>query len=645
MIVIPMKLTFRSKLILSFLVVVLFTGFVGTLVGERLISSGIIQQAQDKVRVDLNSAREIFQRQSEQVKDVVRFTANRFFIRDALFGSEIELIKDELKRIRVREDLDIITITDKNGNVIFRARNPTVYGDSQAKNELVSFVLSSGKVVVSAEIISREELLKEGDDLAERAHIRIIPTPRAKPRPDSEEISGMMIKAAAPVKDYDGNLVGVLYGGKLINRNYDIVDKVKETVYQGQVYQGKDIGTVTIFQGDLRISTNVKREDGSRAIGTRVSEEVYDQVLIEGLPWIERAFVVNDWYYTAYEPIKNIRGDIIGILYVGILEEKFVDMKWRTFWIFLGITFVGIIIAASISYFLANRVVQPIRHLVLASKRIAGGDLDYNVKLKAKDEISELGEAFNSMALSLKDRDERLKEQATLTIMKSEKLATIGQLASGVAHEINNPLGGILSYSHLVLEDMDADDPGRENVEKIAVQATRCKEIVKGLLDYSRQTEPKMSVANVNKILSVALSLVEKQALFHNIEVIKYLSPDPIQVMADTSQIQQVFINIIINAAESMEGQGKFVLQTKKSEDGNSAKIEFTDTGHGIPEENIEKLFDPFFTTKEVGHGTGLGLAVSYGIIERHKGSIEVKSDVGKGTSFIVSLPLHKEQN
>jgi len=640
-----MKLTFRSKLVLSFLVVVLFTGFVGTLVGERLISNGIIRQAQENVRVDLNSAREIYQRQLDQVKDVIRFTANRFFIKNILFGNEIELIKDELKRIIVRENLDICTITDKNGNVIFRARNPTVYGDSQAMDEVVSFVLSNREVVVSTEIISREELLKEGNDLAERAYMNIIYTPMAKPRRDSIETTGMMIRAAAPIFDDKGSLISVLYGGKLLNRNYDIVDKVKETVYQGQIYKGKDIGTVTIFQGDLRISTNVKREDGSRAIGTRVSEEVHDQVLDRGLPWIERAFVVNDWYYTAYEPIRNIRGNIIGILYVGILEKKFVDMKWRTLWIFLGITFVGIIIAATISYFLASRVVQPIRHLVLASKRIAEGDLDHKVKLKVKDEIRDLGEAFNFMASSLKDRDEQIKERATQTIMKSERLATIGQLAAGVAHEINNPLGGILSYSHLVLEDMDADNPGRQNVEKIVVQATRCREIVKGLLDFARQTEPEMSVANINEILNEALALVEKQALFHNIEVIKHLDPDPIQVMADYSQIQQVLINIIINAAESMEEQGELIIQIKKTADGNFVLVEFTDTGHGIPDENIDKLFDPFFTTKEVGRGTGLGLAVSYGIVERHKGSIDVRSEVGIGTTFIVSLPLHKEQS
>ena len=164
----------------------------------------------------------------------------------------------------------------------------------------------------------------------------------------------MCVKAAVPVFGYDGNLIGVLYDGNLLNRNYKIVDRVKEIVYQEVKYKGKDIGTATIFQGDLRISTNVKQEDGSRAIGTRVSEEVYEQVLEKGLPWIDRAFVVNNWYIAAYEPIKNIEGKIIGVLYVGILEEKFMDMRNRAIAMFSVITLAGMIMALVVSSFLAR---------------------------------------------------------------------------------------------------------------------------------------------------------------------------------------------------------------------------------------------------------------------------------------------------
>ncbi|MBW1791651.1 MAG: cache domain-containing protein, partial [Deltaproteobacteria bacterium] len=504
--------------------------------------------------------------------------------------------------------------------------------------------LENNKVISSTEIIPAKELRKEGEDLSDRARIVFIPTPKAKPRPEKEEISGMMMKAVAPILSSDGKILGVLYGGILLNRRYEIVDKIKETVYQGEVYKGKDMGTATIFQGDLRISTNVMRKDGTRAIGTRVSEEVYDQVIVKGMPWIERAFVVNNWYITAYEPIKNYHGEIIGILYVGILEEKFTDMRKATMWVFLGITLAGIAAALIVSCFLANGILKPIKHLVFASEQLTDGDLAHRVELNSDDEIGELAKTFNLMAVSLKNRDERLKKYTKQKIMESERLATIGQLAAGVAHELNNPLGGVLIYSHLLLENLSQNDPQRENLEKIVTQATRCKKIVKGLLDFSRQTEPKTEPVDINELLNRTLSLVENQAIFQNINLSKNLYASPPKVNVDSTQIQQVFINIILNAAEAMEGQGNLSIQTKVSEDKNFMEIEFTDTGCGIPEENMERLFEPFFSTKEVGCGTGLGLSIGYGIVQRHNGTIEVKSQVGKGTTFIIRLSTAEEK-
>jgi two-component system NtrC family sensor kinase len=450
----------------------------------------------------------------------------------------------------------------------------------------------------------------------------------------------MMMKAGAPIRGYGGSLLGVLYAGKLINRDYKVVDKVKHTVYQAVKYKGKDIGTATIFQGDLRISTNVMRQDGTRAIGTRVSEQVYDQVLVRGLPWIGRAFVVNNWYISAYEPIRDIKDRIIGILYVGVLEEKFTDMRKKTTAIFLGIALAGMVGALVVSSFLARGVLRPIRKLIFASHQWAGGNLDYRVETRQKDEIAELTRTFNTMASSLRERDERLKEYTARQIMKSERLATLGQLAAGVAHEINNPLGAILMYSHLSLEEMDKDDPRRKNLEKVTAEATRCKNIVRGLLDFARQSEPNVQEADANEILRRTLSLLQNQAQFHNITITTTLRDSLPKAMMDSSQIQQVFTNIILNAAEAIEGQGEVKITTRTVEDGQSIEIEFTDTGCGIPQENLEKIFDPFFTTKEVGRGTGLGLAVSYGIIARHKGSIEVKSSPSKGTTFIIRLPL-----
>jgi len=452
----------------------------------------------------------------------------------------------------------------------------------------------------------------------------------------------MVIKAAAPVMGYDNELLGIIYAWRLLNRDYEIVDKVKDTVYEGVKYKGKDMGTVTIFQGDLRISTNVQNLDGSRAIGTRVSEEVYDQVLVEGMPWIGRAFVVNNWYIAAYEPIKNIKGEIIGILYVGLLEEKFTDMRNKTMGIFLGITFAGMALALIISYFLASGVLKPINRLVCASKRLANGDLTQRVNLTSKDEIGELTEAFNFMASSIKERDDQLKARTQQKIQESERLASLGQLDAGVAHEINNPLGAILVYSNLLLEESEPKDSRRENLKKIVRETTKCKEIVKGLLDFARKTEPKKEPTKINEILEKVLSLVEKQALFQNIKITKTLHPHIPMAMVDKTQIQQVFMNIILNAAEAMQGRGSLTIGTQLLEDGQSMEIGFTDTGRGIPQENMKRLFEPFFTTKEETSGIGLGLAISYGIIKNHGGNIEVKSQVGKGTTFLIRLPVEK---
>jgi two-component system NtrC family sensor kinase len=606
-----MQTSLRAKLIISFLAVIIICGLIATLVAIRLIGSGIISQAQDKVRTDLNAARHVYRDEIQGIKTLLDLSAQRFFIKDAILENDIETLKQELGEIRKRESLDILTLTDKNGWVIVRSRNPSVCSDNQANDEFVSRVLSAGEVVAATVIVPREELMKEGEDLAEQAYMRVIPTPKAKPRPETEQTSGMMIKAAAPVFGRDGDTLGVLYCGNLLNRNYEIVDGIKEIVYKGVKYKGKDIGTATIFQGDLRISTNVKVEDGSRAIGTRVSEEVRRQVLVKGLPWIQRAFVVNNWYIAAYEPIRDIKGKIIGILYVGILEEKFVDMRNKAIAIFLGITLAGMAIVLIISSFMAKGVLQPIKRLVFASQQLAKGNFEQEVKLKSKDEIGKLGEAFNLMASSLRERDERLNAYAQQQIMKSERLATLGQLAAGVAHEINNPLGAILMYAHLSLEEMPGEDLCRKNIEKAVAEVTRCKDIVRGLLDFARQTEPKVEQSDVNEILERTLALVENQALFQNVNVTRFLSPSLPKVITDGNQIQQVFTNIILNAAEAIDGEGELTITTRMATDSKSIEIEFKDTGCGITQQNLQKIFDPFFTTKEVGRGTGLGLAVS----------------------------------
>ncbi len=636
-----LRIPIAVKLILGYLLVIVFISVVFMVVGVRLISSLILSEAQEKVRNDLNSAREIYQNELHHIDDVVRHTSDRFFLKDAFLNNNFDTTFAELNRIRETEGLDMLAITDKYGYVLVRTCNPGFVGDNQGHDQIINRVLYSKESVAATIIVDGADLQKDTPELAERAYIELIDTPLARYREERVVTDGMVLKAAAPIFDYEGNLIGVIYGGVLLNKNYEIVDKIKQTVYENVIYEGQDTGTATIFMDDVRVSTNVRNQDGSRAIGTRVSEDVYNQVIIHGEPWIDRAYVVNNWYITAYEPITDLYGRIIGILYVGILEQKYLDIQRESILTFLVITIIGALISMVTSYFFARRIHVPIKKLVSASKEVAGGNLDTQVNVRTNDELQYLAISFNKMSKALKKRDEQLKAFATQKIIESERLALVGQLAANVAHELNNPLQGIVTFSHLIIEDHQCGNPAHvESLEKIVGQANRCRDIIRGLLDFSRQRKPDKALSNINSVLTSCISLVEHQALFHNIQIMKSFQADLPLAVIDASQIERVFINIIMNAAEAMEGNGKLSLETRLDSEKENIEIKISDTGPGINKENLKKIFDPFFTTKEIGHGTGLGLAISYGIVQGHQGKLSVDSKVGEGTAFLITLPL-----
>jgi len=652
-------LSLRTKLILSFLIVIIIGGLLSLSFGSRLVKDTIIHEAQVKVKHDLSAAWMVFNEKLSDIKEVVSLTAAREGLHETIKNNDKDSILRNLNRVREENGLDILNLTDKNGIVVIRTREPDVRGDDQSRDEIVREALKNGEIAYP-QIVPREELLKEGKDLADQAYMEFIDTPKAAPRPENKETSGMMLKAAATIRDENGTTLGILYGGILLNRNYYIVDRVKEIVYKGEKYKGRDKGTATIFQHDLRISTNVPNEKGERAIGTRVSREVNQAVLIEGQPWIDRAFVVNHWYITAYEPIKNINDEIIGILYVGMLERPYIDTTSRVMLTFTLMAFLFIVFLLVILYFATSRITNPLQKMVVATQEIAKGDLSHKVEVKSKDEIGYLADSFNQMTADLKTAnqkliewgktlekkvEERTKELREMQehLIQSEKLASLGKLAAGIAHEINNPLGGILIYSHLLLEDTSKKSPHYENLKKIVKETSRCKDIVRGLLEFARPKEPEMTLININDAVDRSLAIVEGQTIFQNITLDKTYASDLPKIVADESQLQQVFMNIIINAAEAMDGKGKLSLRTSMNTDRTHIEIKISDTGHGIKEEDKKRLFEPFFSTKEVGKGTGLGLAISYSIIQKHQGTIEVESQEGKGSAFIVKLPIMKE--
>ena len=655
----------KNRLIMNFSIVILVGGVLSVIIGVRLIGNTVIKQAQDKVRLDLNSAREVYLGEISSIEHTVRLTAERFFLKESPLKGNLQALNNELERVRKIELFDVLDLTDPKGNVITRARNPGVFGD-RLERETVEKAIIEKKAVSGAQLVPGELLEKEGEDFARQARIKWIDTPHAFPRnapDDGEEKTGMTIGAAAPLLDPEGNVIGVLYAEKLLNRSSRIVDKVKDLVYKGKKYKGKDIGTVTIFQQDLRISTNVRNEEGERAIGTRVSREVYDRVLLKGLPWNDRAFVVNNWYITAYEPLRDFSGKIIGILYVGLLEAPYIDIRNRVIFDFLGIALFSVVLLIGTAYFTASRTTKPLKALTNAAKKVARGDLSHRVQIDSPDETGQLAEAFNRMMIDLEKMTEnylelnrtlanRVKEKtkelemARDRLIQAEKLSSLGKMAAGVAHEINNPLTSILINAHLLDEEMENVESVKENLKIIIDETTRCRTIVNDLLTFSRQTPPFKMPGNINNVVEKTVLHLKNQAALLKINVETDLAEGLPEVMMDANKIEQVFTNVIVNALDAMPGGGKLSIKTfiSEGEDNRSfPAVVFRDEGCGIPANIIKKVFDPFFSTKGV-KGTGLGLSVSYGIVEQHGGRMEIRSEEGKGTEVTVYLPVKQQE-
>jgi two-component system NtrC family sensor kinase len=650
----------RTKLVLSFLFVVLAGGILSSWIGTQLVADTIILQAQNKVKHDLSTAWLVYNESLNRTRDVVQLTALGRTIPDYLQAGQTKKLQEYLSKRRKEFQLDVLTLTDASGKVLVRTYHPFQTGDSRSSDPLVQKALR-GETMASPLLLSAEDLRREGSDLAERAFLLFVRTPRAKEPEKNPSTSGMMLLAAAPVRSDAGQILGVLYGGTLLNRNYQIVDKIRNLLYGEEKYREMQKGTATIFQGSLRISTNVRNESGERAIGTGVSEEVYEAVIRKGQSWLARSFVVKDWYITAYEPIRDFSGKIVGMLYVGMLEAPYIDLRNKVVYSFFAIGVVGVLIVLLLSFFITTGIIRPLREMVWATRQIAEGDLSVEIPISSKDEIGQLAESYNHMRARLQQarqeledygktleekveqRSRQLKEIQT-QLMQSEKLTSLGRLASGVAHEINGPLTGILTFSHQMMRKLKDNPELQRELEMIAREATRASSVVRGLLDFSRETKPQKHPCSVNDLVLHTLSLLEGQSVFREIRIIKNLDPQVPMILLDANQIQQVFISILLNAADAMPNGGTLTLATQMTPGDSFVRVQFVDSGVGIPEKDLHRIFDPFFTTKGDRRGTGLGLAVSYGIVERHRGQIEVQSKEGEGTAFTVKLPLQASE-
>ena len=648
------KLSFRWKIFWYFTLVIVIIGTLVILVCGFQIFQIVFEEAKNRVAADLRVAHSFFDKKLEKMEATLSLIAENQLVIEYLRKNQqlSPVIKSSLERKRVDLGFDILTLCDKEGKVVLRTHPPYYTGDSCLPNPLISKALK-GKSVSGIVIVPPQKLRMEGEDLVQQAYIPFKPTPRAKPRPEKAETSGMFLIAAVPVLLADGKVIGALYGGNLLNKNYHFVDYVRDMVFKEKEYKGKPFGTVTLFQWDVRIATNVKEKDGSRAIGTRVSREVYERVLEEGKIWLERAFVVNNWYISAYEPIYDPANKIIGMLYVGVLEDKYVDIRNKIFLSFLSIIFGGIAAVLIISYLLSGGLSKPIKRLVTATNRIARGEMQYILEREKKypkihklpySEIQELIRNFNQMAAALYKRETELKKA-------NDDLRQINrnymEILGFVTHEIKNRLGIILGSAYNLNQGIVGKlNEGQEKMVNILLRNTeRLSEMIKNYLDLSRIEKGELKVNKqevdfkkdiLEPVLDEFKGQFEARGILLEVDI-----PDSLKITADPDLLKIVMENLLSNAIKYGREKGAVKIEAQKEKD--KWRVSVWNEGEGISKDEIDKLFTKF--TRLGGEkfrkeqGSGLGLFVTKEIVQKHGGEICAESEEGKWAKFIFTLP------
>ncbi|RDI02690.1 cache domain-containing protein [Caldimonas thermodepolymerans] len=641
------RLSIRAKLlwmVLLPLVVVLpllgviLLGWSNTAIDRLLVT---------KVRSDLAVARGYFDRVLDEVSTGTDIAAQSHPLHLALAQGRPEAMQDLLERFRQRAGLDFLNVYDASGRLVAAS-----WGlPEQPRLALDRVPLSDARPAASVELLQPEEVAGIAPPLVGRLGIPLVPTEGAAPTDRQVEHRALVVLATAPVLDADGRLLAQVRGGVLLNRNLAFIDHINEIVYpEGSLPFGSQ-GTATLFLEDVRITTNVRLFGNERAIGTRVSQAVRDAVLGRGSTWLDRAFVVNDWYVSGYEPLQDRQGRRVGMLYVGFLERPFTLVKYAVL-AGIGIVFFGVMIGAAwVSLRLARGIFQPLEQMARTMREVEGGNAQARVgEVASQDEIGQLAGHLDHLLVAVDEKTRALQrwgeeldrkvaertrdlERAQQQLVRSEKLAAIGQLTASVAHEVNNPIAVIQGNLDLVRELLGPDAKRvAAELKLMDEQIERMRLIVTQLLQFARPTEYAGYVesVDVHQALEASLVLVGHMLSKTRIEVERDFRATR-TVGINRQELQQVLINLIVNAVQAMPGGGVLRLATRDWED-LGVVVQVADTGPGLSEELLAELFQPFVTRKK--DGTGLGLWISRSIVERYGGDLRGENRPEGGAVF-----------
>jgi two-component system NtrC family sensor kinase len=648
-------LTIRAALFLAFALLVLGGGGISIFLGYQVTSDAVVDEAQRRVTQDLRSAWSVLGREQERVQSIVKFAALIQKTHDVLAGSarDPEWVRMRMETIRKEYGLDILTLVGPDSRVILRTRYPYRNGDPVHLDPVIQKAIRThtavGIVITPASILEAE-----GQGLSEQAFMEVKDTPMAAPSIKNVETDGMMVKACEAVLDESGRVIGYVYGGVLLNRNFAIPDAIRDTTFRNETFDGKPVGTATLFQGDLRIATNVQNANGTRAIGTRVSRAVREITLENGLPYNDRAFVVNDWYISSYEPIRDPDDRVIGILYVGVLEKKYLSYRTLLIQSFMGMTLLGTLLALALGITLAFWIARPIRRLTQTARKVSQGDFMARVEDKPYGvrEIVTLNQMFNEMADSIVREGNALVRTNTALQGANQELKRLNanymDMLEFVTHELKSPLASVLfginSLKEGYIGDLRPDQ--RAIVESAERNVEYLNEMISNYLNLSRIEKDELQfkpqpVEFRREVIEPALAQVAGQFAAHDM-IIECRMPGDVAVQGDPDLLRIVMDNLLSNATKYGRKGSTVTIEWEPAPDDRHC-FKVRNQGRGIPEQDITRLFQKFsrLDTEELRakRGTGLGLFITRQIVERHGGRIWATSVENEWACFHFELP------
>ncbi len=614
------KVSLRARLTTAFILLIITSASATIAIGNIVFGRKVVELASSKMEVGLRVAEQGLAARLERMLLSARMEAERLRPGEPLQP----LCKTAL---RERDLLDFVLVAAPAGwqGLRLGAPPPAATGGAAAPAAppaCTPFALTSAPPGELGRFVARAA--PSGRPLSGLLALDRASMARLQYRDPPPE--GLFLAVAVPLGDG-----AVLVMGALLNGRNDLVAAPVNLLWP-EHRQGY---AATLFLRGTRVATTMD----AASVGTHVDPEVERQVLEEGRRYAGSTTVIDHTYYTAYMPLRDYRGVPVGILGIGAREEVYADMQSQTVTLFSALIAIGMVFGFVMTYFFSVWLIRPVAELAQGMNRVAGGDLDHKVRIAAADELGRLAQAFNLMVKAIRERDIQLKAMTEERLSQVEKQVSIGRLAAGVAHEINNPLTSVLSLTMLMQRALAPDDPRREDLEIIVEETKRCRQIVRNLLDFARERTTERRVLDLNQVVRETLVLTSKYDGMERIRTVLELAEEPLLVNGDALQLQQVFTNIIINAAEATGQRGKIFISTDEDSSGAFVVAKVGDRGRGIPKESLARIFEPFFTTKDPGKGTGLGLSVSLGIVRKHDGTIEVESAEGEGTTVTVMLP------